>query len=410
MKNIVILGAGTAGTMTANKLVKELNMKEWNVTVIDRDDVHVYQPGLLFLPFGTYKESDILRPRHKFVGEDVDYVQGQIDRVDPKEQKVYVQGQGTLDYDILVVATGTRITPEATEGLTGPLWNKDIFDFYTYEGAAALADKLDRFEGGRMVLNVVDMPIKCPVAPLEFLCLADDYFHRRGIRDKVEIVYATPLDGAFTKPVSSAVLGGLLERKNIKVEPNFNLEKVNNDDRTLDSYDGRQVDFDLLVSVPLHAGAEAIEKSGLGDDFGFVPTHKHTLQSTNHPNIFAIGDGTNLPTSKAGAVAHFQAEVLVPNILRYIEEKPLLETFDGHANCFIETGFDKAMLIDFNYDTEPLPGHYPLPGVGPFSLLKETTVNHMGKLAFKWIYWNMLLPGDELPVDHKMLMAGKWSG
>lgn len=408
MKSIVILGAGTAGTMTANKLARTLDLKKWSITVVDRDDIHVYQPGLLFLPFGTYKESDILRPRHKYVMPQAGYIQAQIDRVDPQTQKVYLLGHEPFSYDILIVATGTRITPEATEGLTDFLWKKDIFDFYTFEGAKALAEKLDRFEGGRMVVNVIDMPIKCPVAPLEFLCLADDYFTRRGIRSKVEIVYATPLDGAFTKPVSSTILGGLLEKKNIHIEPNFNLEKVNNDNKTLSAYDGRQVNFDLLVSVPLHAGSEAILKSGLGDNFGFVPTHKHTLQSLNHPNIFAIGDGTNLPTSKAGAVAHFQAEVLVPNILRYIEEKPLIEGFDGHANCFIETGFDKAMLIDFNYNTEPLPGHFPLPGIGPFSLLKETTLNHLGKLSFKWIYWNKLLAGDELPINHEMLMAGKW--
>ncbi|MFT7521691.1 MAG: sulfide:quinone oxidoreductase, partial [Kiritimatiellia bacterium] len=170
-----------------------------------------------------------------------------------------------------------------------------------------------------------------------------------------------------------------------------------------------EVDFDLLVSVPLHGGAEAIVRSGLGDELGFVPTDKHTLQSKAHDNVFVLGDATNLPSSKAGAVAHFQGDVLIGNIMRFIEGRELLPGFDGHANCFIETGYDKAMLIDFNYETEPLPGRFPLPGIGPFTLLEESHINHWGKLAFKWIYWNMLVRGKELPLDHRMLMAGKWS-
>ena len=259
-----------------------------------------------------------------------------------------------------------------------------------------------------MVLNVVDNPIKCPVAPLEFLFLADAFFTERGMRDRVEIVYATPLDGAFTKPRASAMLGGLLEQRNIQVVPDFALEKVDGEKRVLTAYDGREERYDLLVSIPLHFGSDIIKKSGLGDDLGFVPTHKHTLQSDAHPEIFSIGDATNLPASKAGAVAHFQSEVLTDNILRYLEGRPLAADFDGHANCFIETGFGKAMLIDFNYETEPLPGRFPLPGIGPFTLLEESQVNHWGKLAFKWIYWNKLLPGDDLPLDHRMLMAGKW--
>ncbi|MBL9107955.1 MAG: hypothetical protein JNM74_01740, partial [Myxococcales bacterium] len=177
----------------------------------------------------------------------------------------------------------------------------------------------------------------------------------------------------------------------------------------LKAYDGREEPYDLLVTVPVHAGSEAIATSQMGDAAGFFPTHKHTLQSLHFPNVFAIGDATDLPSSKAGAVAHFQSEVLFENVLRFVAGKELHAGFDGHANCFIETGHGKAMLIDFNYETEPLPGRFPLPGVGPFTLLEESAVNHWGKLAFKWLYWNVLLEGKELPLDHRMLMAGKWS-
>jgi sulfide:quinone oxidoreductase len=409
MKNLLILGAGTAGTMMAARLRRVLAPRDWAITLVDRDDLHVYQPGLLFLPFGTSKEEDIVRPRSRVLPEGVELCLGELDRILPDARRVHLQDGRALTYDLLIIATGVEIDPSATEGLDGEGWRSRMCDFYTLEGARALARSLAAFKGGRLVVNVAEMPIKCPVAPLEFLFLADAYFTERGLRGAVEIVYATPLEGAFTKPRASAALGGMLQARNILVEAEWSASSADGSAGVLRSHDGRALDFDLLVSVPVHRGAAAITRSGLGDPMGFVPTDKHTLQTLAHPDIFALGDCTNLPSSKAGAVAHFQSEVLVENVVRYLAGQDLLPAFDGHANCFIETGFGKAMLIDFNYQTEPLPGRFPLPGVGPFTLLEESHINHWGKLAFRWVYWNLLLRGEELPLDHRMLMAGKWS-
>jgi sulfide:quinone oxidoreductase len=229
------------------------------------------------------------------------------------------------------------------------------------------------------------------------------------MRDDVEIVYVTPLDGAFTKPVASRHLGNLLEEKNITLEPDFYLERVDTDEKKLISYDEREVEYDMLVTIPLNMGAEFIQRSGLGNEMNYVPVDNGNFLSKDFDNIFALGDAADIPTSKAGSVAHFAMEVFTENFLRYIEGLPMLEEFDGHANCFIESGHGKGLLIDFNYDTEPLPGKYPLPGIGPFSLLKETEVNHWGKMMFKWVYWNMLIKGKEMPLPHEMLMAGKIS-
>ena len=408
MKSLVILGGGTAGTMMANKLDGALP-SGWKITVVDRDDQHLYQPGLLFLPFGMYREADIVRPRNILLPPGVELVFGDVERIEPADKRVVLGDGEGLDYDILIVATGTRIVPEATEGLTGPGWRDSTFDFYTLEGASALERRLADWPGGRLVLNVADMPIKCPVAPLEFVFLADSFFTERGLREKVEIVFATPLDAAFTKPRAAAAFGDLLQRKNIQVVTDFVVESVDTDARRLSAYGGQELDYDLLVTVPLHFGSEAIERSKMGDEGGFLPTDKHTLQSRDFPEIFAIGDATDLPTSKAGSVAHFQAEVLIDNVLRFVRDRPLEPDFDGHANCFIETGGGKAILIDFNYATEPLPGRFPLPGLGPFTLLAESHVNHWGKLGFRWAYWNLLVKGEEIPLDHRMAMAGKWS-
>ena len=406
MKRLVILGAGTAGTMVANRMRRRLP-PGWVLSVVDPEPVHLYQPGLLFLPFGARDEARMLRPRRRTLGRGVEWIERAVTHVEPGTRTVRLEGGESIRYDLLVIATGSRIRPEETPGLVGPGWRRSIHDFYTLEGAVALRRALDRFEGGRLVVNVVEMPIKCPVAPLEFLFLADDFFTRRGIRDRVELVYATPLDGAFTKPTCNRTLQYLLERKRIRLETEFNTAAVDADASRLRAYDEREVGYDLLVSIPTHGGAPFIEASGLGNELGFVPTHPKTLLSKAHDDIFVLGDATDLPSSKAGSVAHFQSEVLAGNLLRAIASKRLDEGFDGHANCFIETGHGKALLIDFNYETEPLPGVYPFAGVGPFRLLGESRINHIGKLAFRSLYWNALLPARPLPIPSRMSLAGK---
>ncbi|MCK5052698.1 MAG: NAD(P)/FAD-dependent oxidoreductase, partial [Anaerolineales bacterium] len=383
MKTFLILGGGTGGTMVANKMSHHLDPVEWKIIVVDENENHYYQPGLLFIPFGIYNPVDVVKPKRDFYPQNVEFVLSKIELIEPDQNRVKLEkGKRTITYDTLVIATGSRIAPGETTGLLDNGWHKNVFDFYTIEGATALSRFLKFWKGGRLVLNVAEMPIKCPVAPLEFLFLADWFFHERGIRDDVEIVFATPLPGAFTKPRASSVLGDMLERKNIKLEADFNIMEVDHAQKAIRSYDEREILFDLLISVPTNMGSEVIERSGMGDELSFVPTDKHTLQSKNWENVWVIGDAGNTPTSKAGSVAHFMLDVIVENILRQMEGLQPLAKFDGHANCFIESGFEKGILIDFNYDVEPLPGKYPLPGFGPFSLLKESAVNHWGKMTF----------------------------
>ncbi|HWJ82160.1 MAG TPA: FAD/NAD(P)-binding oxidoreductase [Nocardioides sp.] len=407
MKKLLILGAGTAGTMVANKLRRRLAPHEWTVTIVDRDDDHHYQPGYLFVPFGDYDRDEVVRSRHHFIHDGIDLVYGEIDLVEPDNKLVRLEDGRELGYDYLVIATGTSPRPDETPGMLGSEWRRSIFDFYSLDGAEALAAALERFDHGRLVMHICEMPIKCPVAPLEFTFLADAWLRHRGLRDRVELTYVTPLDGAFTKPVASAHLGGMLEERKVEVVTDFMVESIDPDRKVLVSYDEREVPFDLLVTVPLNMGADYVARSGLGDELNYVPVDKHTLLSTAHDDIFAIGDASNIPASKAGSVAHFAVEVFVDNFLQHVAGLPMTGSFDGHANCFVESGDGKALLIDFNYDTEPLPGKYPLPVVGPLSLLEETRANHLGKLAFRQIYWNVLLPGHPVPLPAHMSMLGK---
>jgi len=404
----VILGAGTGGTLAANRLHK-LYGDRAQIVVVDRDDRHVYQPALLFVPFGLADPDTIVRSRRAQLHDGIEFRIADVERVDTDAGRVEFADGEPLPYDVLVVATGASLVPEETEGLTGPGWQEKAFTFYTLDGAVALRDRLREFDRGHLVVNMVDLPIKCPVAPLEFCFLADWQLWTRGVRDRCQITYVTPLDGAFTKATCNRELSGLLAAKGIHVITEFNTGEVDGEAGVLRSWDEREVAFDLLVTIPLHGGSEFVSRSGaLGDDLGFVAVDKGTLQAEAAPNVFAIGDAANVPTSKAGSVAHFEGETLVEYIRRLLEGRELIGSFDGHTNCFIETGFHKALLIDFNYDVEPLPGRFPEPHVGPLRLLGESRLNHLGKLAFEWIYWNVLLPGRPMPgVSTQMRMAGK---
>jgi sulfide:quinone oxidoreductase len=407
-KRIVILGAGTGGTLIANKLRRELGDSA-RITILDLDGRHVYQPDLLFVPFGLVELNTLCRPRAKQIHKGVDFRIAEVESVEAGASTVHLADGSTLPYDLLVVATGASLQPEETEGMTGPGWNEKVFTYYNVEGAQALHGALERFRRGRLVVNFVDLPIKCPVAPLEFCFLADWWLRKRGLRQEVEITFATPLDGAFTQPVAAEALAGILKQKEIAIESEFATGRVDGEAGKLISWDEREIPFDLLVEIPLHGGAPYVGRSpGLGDDLGFVAVDEATLQAKVAPNVFALGDATNVPTSKAGSVAHFQAETVVENIHRFLAGKELESSFDGHANCFIETGYSKALLIDFNYEVEPLPGRFPLPLVGPLPLLRQSRLNHLGKLVFRWIYWHVLIPGRHLPlIPAQMKMAGK---
>jgi sulfide:quinone oxidoreductase len=404
MKTLLILGAGTAGTIVANKMAKKLDAREWRVVVVDRDERHIYQPGLLFVPFGYYSEADVIKPRRRQLSKKVRLVIAEIESIDRAGGRVKLAGQPDIPYDQLVIALGCGIAPEETPGLRdGPGWRRNIFDFYTLDGAVALRDFMKNWQGGRLVLNITEYPIKCPVAPLEFLFLADCHFTRRGIRDKVRLTLVTPAAGAFTKPVATATLAGMLGKKGIEVVPYFDTHEIDSENNRLVSYGqkNREIPYDLLVTIPVNKGAEVIGRSGLGDFSNFVNTNPETLQAVDAPNIWVVGDATNTRNGKAGSAAHFMADAMVANLEGSIRGEPPPAKYDGHTNCFIESGFGRALLIDYSYTQEPLPGKYPLPVIGPCSLLGDTRINHWGKLAFRWIYWHILLPGRPLPVSSK---------
>ena len=406
---VLVLGDGTGGLVAANLLARQARSRSLPLAIklIGDSPKHTYQPGMLFLPFqrpGYRTLADIQRDNADFVGPGVQYLVERVTAIDTQAREVTTSA-GRHRYDWLVLALGCRTVLEAVDGLP-ERWGSRAHGFYTPESALRLAGALQEFRGGDLVIDVAEMPIKCPVAPLEFACLVDEFLSRRGLRSATEITLVTPLSGAFTKPICNEMLTDMLVGKNIKVVANAPLATVA--DTVIACPDGKTIPYDLLVTIPPHEGAEVIDDAGLGDGLGFGLTDKQTLKAKKTERVFLLGDNTNVPTSKAGSVAHFQAEVVVHNLLREIDGKEAQPLADGHANCFIETGYGKAILIDFNYDIQPVPGRFPLPVLGPMSLLQESRINHLGKLAFRPIYWHMLLPGRTIPlVGSRMSTSGK---
>ncbi|NTW82908.1 MAG: NAD(P)/FAD-dependent oxidoreductase [Chlorobiaceae bacterium] len=406
-KKIVVLGAGTGGTIVSNNLRRHLP-PDWEITIIDRDDNHLYQPGLLFVPFGLENSKKLVKSRRKYIIPGINFVIDEITRIDPEKQQVTTKNH-TFNYDFLVISTGCRVAPEENDGLIDT-WGKTAFSFYFLEAAEQLRQKLKEFDGGKIVMDVAELPFKCPVAPIEFVFLTDWYLKKRGIRNKCEIEYVTPLQGAFTKPKASAVFTESAKEKNIKITTGFDLSMVNGKEKYIESVQGNKVNYDLLVIVPTTIGDKVISASGIDDGIGYVPTHHNTLKALKHERIYVIGDATNVPTSKAGSVAHYEADVVVFNIMAEIHGVKPEEIYDGHSTCFIVYSKGTSSLIDFNYRIEPLPGKYPMPKLGPFTLLKETKMNWYGKLGFEPLYWNVLLAGRHLGAPPTLVMAGKHVG
>ena len=411
MKKLVILGSGAGGTIMANTMKQKLPMNEWSITIIDKSLEHIYQPGLLFLPFGLYGYNGpeaVKKTKKEHIPSGVHFVHAEVNNIDHAKKTVETTN-GKFDYDFLVIAMGCDIFPGDVDGMVEGM-GKNVFTFYNLPGAMEFQKALAKMEKGRLVLNIAEIPFKCPVAPIEFVYLADYYFHQKGIRDKIEIVLSTPLAGAFTKPIATSVFTKAMEQKNIKVVPNFNIGEVDHENKVIKSHDGQEVEYDLLATIPPNQGPEVVDDSGLGTGAGFVVVDQETLKSKKADFIYAVGDVTNVPTSKAGSVAHFMSDIVTENMMAEIQGKEPHGKFDGHSNCFIESGFKKAYLIDFNYKIEPLPGKFPIPVIGPFTLLGDTKINHMGKMAFRNMYWNHILKGK--PVGHpfvstNMKMSGK---
>ena len=374
---VVILGGGVGGTIVANLVAKQ-TQGQAHVTIVDATGIHVYQPGFLYVAVGLEQPAALHRPESRLLRDDVSLVVDRALRVDPAEHTVYLESGRRLRYDHLVLATGSRTIMEEVPGAV------DAHDFYTMSGAQRLFKALEGFQQGTIVIGVAGIPYKCPPAPVEFAFLLDDYLRARGIRNQTEVKLLSPLNRAFTIEATSKLVQPILAERGIELTGFFNVESVDPVAKTVTSLEGETVGYDLLILVPPHRGQEVIESSRLGDERGWVPVDKNTLKHTQHADIWAVGDTTNIPISKSGSVAHYEATVAAAEIAAEVKgEAPPAHVYDGKVMCFLETGQGKATTIRFDYDHPP---------VSPSPARRW----HWAKALFNKTYWHTV-PQGRLP-------------
>ena len=370
MRNdILVLGGGVGGTLVANLIAKELG-EQARITLVDSTGVHVYQPGFLYVAVGQEKPSALKRDEARLLRRDIKLVVDSATLIDPAACKVVLKSGHTLRYDELVIATGSRTAMAEVPGALG------AHDFYTLEGAMRLSKSLQGFDGGTIVIGVAGIPYKCPPAPVEFAFLLDDYLRARRIRDKTQLKLLSPLNRAFTIEATSKLVQPILAERDIELSGFFNVESVDPIAKTVTSMEGETVEYDLLVLVPPHRGQKVIEDSKLGDERGWIPVDKNTLKHTQFENIWAIGDATNIPISKSGSVAHYEANVAAAEIVAAVKgEPPPQHVYDGKVMCFLETGQGRATTISFDYQHPP---------VSPTPARRW----HWAKALFNKTYWH----------------------
>ncbi|WP_267641491.1 NAD(P)/FAD-dependent oxidoreductase [Haloarchaeobius amylolyticus] len=373
MTDIVIVGGGTGGTVLANRLVEDLEREvaagEVEVTLVNDSPDHVYKPTFLYVPFGKKTADDAVRPLADLVDRRVNLEINRVVGIDTDAKTLDLQdGAGTLSYDYLVVATGAKLVPEEVPGLV-----EGGHHFYGGEGAERLRDALADFEEGHLVLSVVGVPHMCPAAPVEFVLMADEWFRERGIRDQVDITYTYPIQRLHGLESVSNWMEPRFAERDIDAMTFFNAEEVDPEAKVLRSMEGEELDYDLLVAIPPHDGDDLIAGSGLGDD-GWVEVDKHTLEADHAEDVFAMGDAADVPTSKAGSVAHYEADVIADRITSKVRGQLPTATFDGKTVCFIEAGMNEATFVEFDYEHPP-------------ELRDESRPVHWAKLAYNESYW-----------------------
>ncbi|MGZ4143910.1 MAG: NAD(P)/FAD-dependent oxidoreductase [Actinomycetota bacterium] len=376
---VVVLGGGVGGTLTANLLDKKLG-KDVHVTVVDPTGMHVYQPGFLYVALGQANGRWLARDERTLLRRHVDLAVDESTAIDAENGTVTLAHGDVLPFDYLVLSTGARLVPEQVPGMM-----EGAFHFYSMDGALRLREALRRFGGGRIVLGIAGIPYKCPPAPLEFLLMLERSLQDRGIRDRSEITLLSPLNRAFTIEPVSKMITPIMESRGINVSMFFNVESVDPSAGTVESLEGEKAEYDLLVLVPPHRGQSVIERSGLGDAGGWVPTDRTTLQHPDHDRVFAIGDATNLPISKSGSTAHFEAPVVAGRIAAFVKGGRPDESYGGKVMCFLETGGRRSTVLRFDFEHPPVPP-------------KPSLHWHIAKWLFNRLYWNTV-PQGRIP-DH----------
>jgi sulfide:quinone oxidoreductase len=370
MKRVVIIGGGVGGTIVANAVSGSTNHDQAEITLISDSTKHIYQPSYISVALGHEKPDTIIHEEQNLLSDRIKFVNEKAAKIDPKNRKVVTESGGEYSYDLLVVAAGARYNPDEIAG-----YEKAAHHFYDVQHSIKLREALAQFTGGKILIGVGSVPYKCPPAPLEFAFLVEEYFKKKGMRNVVNLEYFYPINGVFTIAAVEPMLAKLLEERKIPYHVFFNTESIDPEKRVVTSMEGDKLEYDLLVMTPPHRGAQVVQDSGLGDNGGWLPTDKTTLKAKGYDDIYAVGDCTDLPVSKSGSAAHFQSKVVAESIASEIYGETNSITYDGHVECFLETGYGKGITLNFNYSHPPKPGN-------------PNRIAHWEKELFNRLYWS----------------------
>jgi sulfide:quinone oxidoreductase len=392
MQNVLVLGGGVGGTLVANlisrKIKKQIDAGTARVTVVDERGEHVYQPGFMYIAMGNEDPRSLRKPERRLLDDRVELVIGEVTGIDEESQAVSLADGSTLDYDYLVLATGSRILPETIEH-----FEQEAHHFYSEEAALRLRKALDTFTGGKVVVGIASMPYKCPPAPLEVALLIESELRECGLRDTSEVHFCSPIARAFTIESVSEMVTPELEKKDVELHTFFNVEAIDAERNVVLSLEGEELEYDLLVLVPPHKGAQVLIDSGFAPaPGGWLPTDPKTLNVGDRPNVWALGDATNLPLSKAGSTAHFEAPVVAERVSALIQDrKPHAKDsiYTGKVMCFFEVGDGKGTLLRFDYENPPKPP-------------KPNRLWHVGKLFFNKTYYQIVPRGRGGSIEKRL--------
>lgn len=355
MTKILIIGGGSAGIMTAARLRNELSPEEAQITIVDPNDYHFYQPGFTLVVFGVEEPENIKRPIEEVIPKDCNFIKDALASLNPEENYVETEGGQKLDYDYLILATGARPVLDDIIGLEDNLGKDGIHDFYTFDGAIKLKKALEEFEGGSFVVVQPPMPFKCPGAPIKMALMADDFFRRKGIRDKVTISVTSTLASVFTREPYKSKFDQIFEERGLNAVPKFNPGTIDTEKKVIKAWEGTEVPYDLAVIIPPNEGQTVYEDSDVADASNFVRADKHALLSDSFDNIYPVGDCSGIPASKTASGAKKQAEVIAFNLIAKIKGEEGTASYTGLVSCPILTGYGKAIFAEFDYEKSMSP-------------------------------------------------------
>ncbi len=377
MQRVVIVGSGDGGTFTANLLAHELRREirhgSASVQLVGEHLHHPFQPGNLDVAFKGASPDHYVKDETDLLRKGVEFLQDPAVKIDLKARSVTTKSGKSLPFDHLVIATGAVADPSKIPGLA-----EGSLNFHTGpKDSRRIWESLQTFKGGTIVVAIAGTPHKCPPSPNEAAFMLDDFFRKRGLRDKVKIRFLTPYPRPYPAEKISHVVEPLFQEKGIEVTTFFNIDSVEPAQRKIYSLEGESFDYDLLIAVPPHHGADVIINSGIGDEDGYVPTDRGTMRVKDQSGIYAIGDATNIPVSKSGVVAHLQSVVVAHNIVAEMKGSTDLLEYNGRINCPMEVGAHKAIFVSATYASPPVDQ-------------SPSTVKYYMKRSFAKIYWRAL--------------------